>query len=124
MIRRVLAVFLYLLLFSVVVSCVLSVWVGVMERPRYQTVFPGARGAMYWATLLVSLAAAANSIAIALRQRWAILQNPVIGVLSITLIEVVRGPRINEVIVLVACTLSTVIAWRLWGTRSLERGPR
>jgi len=79
---------------------------------------------MYWVTQLMSLAAAANSIAIALRRRWAILLNPVIGVLSIAVIEFVRGPRVNELIVLVACTLSTVIAWHLWGTRSVERGPR
>jgi hypothetical protein len=118
MIRRAFTVLLYLVLLAVVMSCFHSIWVGLMARQRYQAVFPGAQGTMYWVTQSLSLAAGVNSILIALRKRWAILINPAIGVLSILAIEIIRGPRINEVVVLVACTLSTVIAWWLWGVRA------
>ena len=118
MIRRAFTLLLYLLLLSVVVSCFHSIWVGLIARERYQAVFPGAQGTMYWVTQSLSLAAGVNSILIALHKRWAILMNPAIGVLSILAIEIVRGPRVNEVVVLVACTLSTAMAWWLWGVRS------
>jgi hypothetical protein len=118
MIRRASTLLLYLVLLSVVVSCFHSVWVGFTARERYQAVFPGAQGPMYWATQSLSFAAGVNSILIALRKRWAILVNPAIGVLSILAMEIVQGPRVNEVVVLVACTLSTGIAWWLWGVRS------
>ena len=118
MIRRALTVLLYLVLLSVVMSCFHSIWVGLVARQRYQAVFPGAQDTMYWVTQSLSLAAGVNSILIALQKRWAILMNPVIGVLSILAIEIVQGPRVNEMVVLVACTLSTAIAWWLWGVRS------
>jgi hypothetical protein len=118
MIRRAFTFLLYLVLLSVVVSCFHSIWVGVMAPERYRAVFPAAQGPMYWITQSLSLAAGVNSILIALRKRWAILINPAIGVLSILAIEIVRGPRFNEAVVLVACTLSTAIAWWLWGVRS------
>ena len=117
MIRRAFTVLLYLVLLSVVVSCLHSIWVGLIARERYQAVFPGAQGTMYWVTQALSLAAAVNSLLIALQKRWAILMNPAIGVLSILAIEIVQGPRVDEAIVLVACTLSTAIAWWLWGAR-------
>ena len=115
MTRRALTGLLYLVLFTVAVSCLRSVWLGITDRPRYEAVFPGAQGALYWATQGLSLAAALNAIAIGLRRRWAILANPLIGLLSIVAMEAARGPRANEVIVLVACALSTAIAWHLWG---------
>jgi len=118
MVRRGFTILLHLVLLSVVVSCFHSIWVGLMAPERYHAVFPGAQGAMYWVTQSLSLAAGVNSILIALQKRWALLINPAIGVLSILVIEVVRGPRVNEVVVLVACTLSTAIAWWLWGVRS------
>lgn len=35
---------LYLVLAAVVVSTMQSIWIGVTDTPRYQSVFPGARG--------------------------------------------------------------------------------
>lgn len=103
------------MLLAVAVSCFRSVWLGIVDRPRYEAVFPGAEGALYWVTQGLSLAAASNAIAIGLRRRWAILANPAIGLLSIAAMEGARGPRANEAVVLVACVLSTGIAWQVWG---------
>jgi hypothetical protein len=116
MTRRLLTVVVYVVLLAVGVSCFRSVWVGMVARPQYEAVFPGARGGVYWATQGLSLAAGVNSILIGLRRRWAIMVNPAIGLLSIVAIEMARGPRANEGVVLVACSVSTVLAWHLWGT--------
>jgi len=116
--KGMLTAILYLVLASVVLSTSHSVWVGIAEKGRYQNVFPGAQGVLYWITLLASLLAGVNCVFIGLRKRWAILLNPLIGLLSIALIEIVAGPRANEVIILVACAASTGIAWHLYGRRT------
>lgn len=79
--------------------------VGLADRPRYQTVFPGARGILYWTVLWASFAAGLNSLFIALRRRWALWLNPLIGVISLALLEATRGPRGNELVVVAASFL-------------------
>jgi hypothetical protein len=72
---------------------------------------------MYWVTQGLSVAAALNAILIGLCKRGAVLINPAIGVASIVVIEIVGGPRVSGAVVLVACVLSTAIAWYLWAAR-------
>jgi hypothetical protein len=100
-----------------------SIWIGVTDTPRYHSVFPGARGLLFWLTLMLSALAGLNAMFIALRQRWAVWINPVIGVSSIVLLAVAGSPRSNQVVVAVACTVSTLLAWYLWWrTRDRARG--
>ena len=112
--RRILCTVVYAVLVVVVGSCLRSVWIGLTDADRYQAAFPGAHGALLWATLLASFLAAANAILIGLRTRWAILANPLIGLVYITLLEVVDGPASSQVIVVMATALSTAIPWYLW----------
>jgi hypothetical protein len=63
---------------------------------------------------LLSPLAGLNAMFIALRQRWAVWINPAIGVSSIVLMAVVGSPHSNQVVVAVACTVSTLLAWCLW----------
>jgi len=113
-VRRTLYAVVYVVLVAVVVSCSRSVWIGLTDLGRYQRAFPGANGALFWFTMLASLVAATNAIMIGLRIRWAIWANPVIGLVSIILLQVVEGPGSTQVTILVASTLSTAIPWYLW----------
>jgi hypothetical protein len=96
-----------------VLSAAQTVWVALADRPRYEMIFPGARGAWFWATATMSALAGLNAIFIGLRQRWAVWLNPLIGVASIGLLQLVGGPRMNQLIVFVACALSTFLPWYL-----------
>jgi len=116
--KRILGIIAYAVLLSVVASSAHSLWIGLAEKARYQDVFPHAKGVLYWITLSASFAAGLNCIFIALRKRWALWLNPLIGLGSIVLLDAVGGPRSNEAVVLVACTLSTALPWYLW-----MRGP-
>ena len=116
--RRTLTGVLYLVLAAVVVSTLQSIWIGLTDTPRYQAVFPGARGALFWLTLMLSALAGLNAMFIAFRQRWAIWINPAIGIASIGLLAVVGSPHSNQVVVAVAFTVSTLLGWYLWWTTS------
>jgi len=118
--RRGLYAVAYAVLAAVVVSCLRSVWVGFTDMARYQRAFPGAQGALFWFTQLASLMAAANAMLIGRRIKGAILANPVIGLVSIILLEMVGGPRSSQVTILVASTLTTAIPWYLWIRRPAE----
>lgn len=112
--RRLLHVALYLLLLSVVVSCLRSVWIGVFDPGRYRAAFPGAAGNLYAASLIASLAAAVTAVFIALRHRIAVLANPFVGLASILLLEFCNAPRNNQIVVLLATALTTALPWYLW----------
>jgi hypothetical protein len=112
--KKVLGVILRLMLLLVVVSEINSIWVGVADKPRYVAVFPGAAGALYYVTLFTSLAAAMNCLMIWRRKRWAVWLNILIGLWSISLIEIVGGPRNNEWLVLIACATTTILPFALW----------
>lgn len=118
--RRVLYVVVYVLLAAVVVSCLRTVWVGVTDVARYRRAFPGAQGALFWFTMLASILAAANAMLIGIRIKGAILANPLIGLVSVILLEMVDGPRSSQVTILVASTLTTAIPWYLWVRRPAE----
>jgi len=109
---------LYALLLSVVYLCLRSVWVGLTDLDRYHAVFPGASGPLYWSTLTASSAAAITAIFIALRKRAAVMVNPFVGLASIVLLEFVRAPRLNQVVILAAATLTTIIPWYLWFSKA------
>ena len=108
---------LHLMLLLVVLSELNSIWIGIAHRPRYSAVFPGAKGALYYVSLLTSFAAGTNCIMIWRRKRWAVWLNILIGLWSIGLIEVVHGPRNNEWVVLMACSTTTVLPFAIWGSR-------
>lgn len=116
--KRAMYLVLYLVLAAVVLSCFRSVWIGLADTVGYQRAFPGAQGVLFGSTLLVSFLAGLNAIFIGLHKRWAIFVNPLIGLASIILIEIVQGPRTNELVVFVACLLSTVMPWYLWGRQA------
>ena len=112
--RQVLNFILHLMLLMVVLSEINSIWVGIAHKAQYQAVFPGAAGALYYLAQATSFAAGGNCILIWRRKRWAVWLNILIGVWSITLIEILHGPRINELIVLAASTVTTVLPLVVW----------
>jgi hypothetical protein len=112
---------LHLMLMLVILSEARSIWIGIAERTRYLAVFPGAIGALYYLTLAMSFAAGLNCVMIWLKKRWAVWLNILIGLCSISLIEIVQGPRINEWIVLFACATTSVLPLALWGLRGRNR---
>ena len=119
--RKFLTGFLYLVLLAVALSAVQTVWVGLADKERYRLVFPAAQGLLYWATLICSCMAGVNAVFIGLRKRWAAWFNPVIGVSSVVLLQIVGSPWINQVVVLLACGTSTVLPHYLWWTNGLKR---
>ena len=119
--NRLLSAVLYGILFAVALSSLQTLWVAAMDQPRYQATFPGARGWLYWTTLLLSSLAGANAIGIGLRFRWAVWVNPLIGSSSIVLLRVVGSPPMNQVVVLIACLLSTLLPCYLWPAEVLSR---
>ena len=108
------------MLLLVVLSTINSIWIGVANKPKYLTVFPGANGALYYLTLLTSFTAGANCVMIWRRKRWALWLNVLIGIWSISLIEIVRGPRNNEWVVLIACATTTILPLCVWGSRERD----
>jgi hypothetical protein len=112
--RGLLTLTLYATLTSVMVSTLQSVWIGVTDNARYLAAFPRATGILYPLTLLTSILAGANCIMILQRKRWAIWLNIGIGAFSIVQLELAGGPRISEAVVVVACTITTVLPLLLW----------
>jgi hypothetical protein len=105
---------LHVMLGLVVLSAINSTWIGIADKPRYLTAFPGAEGALYPLSLLTSFISAANCIMIWQRRRWALWTNMLIGIWSISLIEIVGGPRSNELVVLIACATTTGLPFWIW----------
>ena len=112
---------LHLMLLLIVLSEINSIWIGIAHKSRYLTVFPGTIGALCYITLVTSFAAGVNCVMIWLRKRWAVWLNILIGLWSISLIEIVHGPRTNEWVVLTACTTTTVLPLAVWGLRERNR---
>ena len=112
--RPVLIMTLYLTLTGVVYSCGRSVWFAFAEPARYAVSFPGASGVLYETTIWLSAAAALNAVAVAVRQRWAIWTNIIIGMSSIGLFEIVDGSRITEVVIAVSCAITSGLPLLLW----------
>ncbi|MBI2992622.1 MAG: hypothetical protein HYY48_00405 [Gammaproteobacteria bacterium] len=54
-----------------------------------------------------------------LRKRWALWLNVLIGIWSIALLEIVRGPRINAAVILVACATTTLLPLVVWEKRTV-----
>jgi len=71
--KRVVALCLYLVLAAVILSEARTVWVALTDRARFEAVFPGAAGAMFYVAVLTSVCGGANAIAVWLRQKWAVL---------------------------------------------------
>ena len=112
--KRILTAILYLVLVAVALSAVQTIWIALADPARYQSVFPGAQGPLYWITVGSSAVAGLNAILIALRKQWAVWLNPFIGVGSIGLLRLVGSPPGNQAVVLVACFVSTSLPWYLW----------
>jgi hypothetical protein len=112
--KRTLTAILYIVLLVVALSAVHTIWIALADTARYQRVFPGARGPLYWITVGASAVAGLNALLIALRRQWAVWLNPVIGLWSIGLLRAVGSPTANQAIVLAACFVSTFLPWYLW----------
>jgi hypothetical protein len=112
--RTALTSILYLTLAAVVYSCAASVWIALAEPARYAAAFPGAQGFLYDLTIALSGAATLNALAIGLRWRWAIWTNFAIGIGSIVLFEIARGPRVTEAIIAASCVITTGLPLLLW----------
>jgi hypothetical protein len=98
----------------VVLSSIQSIWIGLADKAAYLKVFPGAAGLLYYVCLLTSLVAGVNCVFIWIRKRWALWLNVIIGTWSIALVEIVGGPRMNELVILVACATTTLLPLALW----------
>jgi hypothetical protein len=118
---RILAGVLYVTLLAVVVSTAQSIWVGITDPARYQQAFPLAQGALYGLSQFTSGAAGLNAVLIAFRTRWAIWLNPVIGLSSIVLLASVGSPRTNQIVVAIACMVSTLLPVHLGWARAIRR---
>jgi hypothetical protein len=115
---RMLSLVLHVTLALVVLSEANTVWIGATDPARYRTAFPGATGPLYVATLSTALLAGVNAVMIWMKKRWAVWLNVVIGLTSIGLIEIVRGPRATMAVVAVACAISTALPVALWRSRA------
>jgi hypothetical protein len=97
-------------LLMVIVAELNSLWIAVTDLDTYLKVFPRATGAIFILSVLASAAAAANAVMLWLGKPWAIRLNVLIGLVSIVLLELAGGPRSNQLIVLVACAVTTGLA--------------
>src|SRR5215470_6125975 len=106
--KRLVALCLYLVLAAVILSEARTVWVALTDRARFEAVFPGAAGAMFYVAVLTSVCAGANAIAVWLREKWAVWANVVIGFWSIGLVALLGGPRSSQIAISCA-TLGVLI---------------
>ena len=65
-------------------------------------------------TAWTSAAVGATAIMIWLHRRWAVWLNLFLGLWSIALVEVVEGPRVTQLIILVAWAVTTFLPIILW----------
>jgi len=106
--KRVFALCLYLILTAVILFEARTVWVALSDRARFEAVFPGAVGAMFYVAVVTSVCAGANAIAVWLCQKWAVWANLVIGLWSTVLVTLLGGPSSSQIIILCA-TLGVLI---------------
>jgi hypothetical protein len=118
--RTILNFILHLMLLLVVLSSINSIWTGIAHKEKYLAIFPGANGMFYYLSLLTSFVAGLNCLMIWRRKRWALWPNILIGIWSISLIVIVHGPRNNEWVVLIACTITTVLPFAVWGSHKRQ----
>jgi hypothetical protein len=62
--KRVFALCLYLILTAVILSEARTVWVALSDRDRFEAVFPGAVGAMFYVAVVTSVCAGADAVAV------------------------------------------------------------
>src|SRR5437660_10657091 len=70
--KRIIRVGLYVVLAAVILSEIRIVWVALTDRARFNSVFRGAVGAIYYVTVVTSACAGAKAVAVWVRQNWAI----------------------------------------------------
>src|SRR5437667_4287113 len=109
--KRIIRVGLYVVLAAVILSEIRIVWVALTDRARFNSVFRGAVGAIYYVTVVTSACAGANAVAVWLRQNWAIWANVIIGVWSIILVEIAAGPRASQIVIF--CATAAVLIFSL-----------
>jgi hypothetical protein len=112
--HRTLGALLRVVLLLVIAAEINTVRIALTDPSRYVATFPGATGPMFFATLAISLAAGLNAVLIWFRKRWAIGLNVLIGLLSIAMIELVRGPGSSQLVVLSTCAVTTLLPIILW----------
>lgn len=112
--HRALGTLLRVVLLLVIAAEINTVRIALTDPSRYVATFPGATGPMFFATLATSLAAGLNAVLIWFRMRWAIGLNVLIGLLSIAMIELVRGPGSSQLVVLSTCAVTTLLPMILW----------
>ena len=106
-----------------------SLWVSFTDPARYAIAFPAAVGPWYAVTQVTTMLVAITSVLLWLGQRWAIPLNVALGVWSVILIQITDGPFVNQLIVVIACTVTTALSLVVLRTnansraRALERGP-
>jgi hypothetical protein len=88
-----------------------SLWVSFTDSARYAIAFPRAVGALYTVTQITTAIVAVTAVLLWLGKRWAIPLNVAIGVWSVVLIQIAGGPFVNQVIVVVACAVTTILSW-------------
>ena len=91
-----------ILLLMVIVAEVNSILQANINPAKYVLVFPGASGFLFYFSQFTSFAALVNCVMIWLWKKWAIWTNVVIGVWSITLVQILEGPPVNQMIILIA----------------------
>jgi hypothetical protein len=87
-----------------------SLWVGFTDRERFTIAFPKAVGALYVTTQLTTAVVAVTAVMLWLGRRWAIPLNVAIGIWSVVLIQIAAGPIVNQLIVVIACTVTTSLS--------------
>jgi hypothetical protein len=84
-----------------------SLWVSFTDPGRYAIAFPRAVGMLYTLTQITTAIVAITAVLLWLGKRWAIPLNVAIGMWSVVLIQIAGGPFVNQVIVVVACAITT-----------------
>ena len=100
--RRALLILFYVTATLVVVSEARTVWLALADKQRFLDLLPGTNGPFFAVFVMTSALAGLNAVLVGLRLRWAVWLNIAIGIWSILLLQLVRAPLANSIIVAIA----------------------
>jgi hypothetical protein len=112
--RRALLILFYVTATLVVVSEARTVWLALADKQRFLDLLPGTNGPFFAVFVMTSALAGLNAVLVGLRLRWAVWLNIAIGIWSILLLQLVRAPLANSIIVAIACGVTSGVPLITW----------
>src|SRR5439155_14026805 len=109
--KRIIRVGLYVVVAAVILSEIRIVWVALTDRARFNSVFRGAVGAIYYVTVVTSACAGPRPSPYGSGKIGPFGANVIIGVWSIILVEIAGGPRASQIVIF--CATAAVLIFSL-----------